>query len=437
MASSIKFDGTELVGATYIPEYVRHESMPGREIVALDRMGDGASFVSSRWAQKRIAIRGTLTGASEAALEASIDTLKELLGREQKTLAISFASGTRNYVATCESFEVAREFYQVNHVPYLAVFAVLTGEGRDTSATLALDEHAVTVTTPGTDTFTLAGSKPPEPVITLEGSYFNPSHKGIEYRNTDTGERLIFTKKASWQTNASVVIDCENRKVTSDVARSTQVEGDFYGVFPKFKIGANGVRITVGDIVNQTSPDAVAGDTGNSLNLNATTKYKAQSFRVPYRDETFQGLTLLIAKVGTPGDLTIRVETDADGEPSGNYADAVNTSEAVIAAASVGASAAYVTGYAAAPYILSANTPYWLVISAAGVDAGNYYEISYLDANALVGSYLRGKAAYSDDSGSTWADDANALTICFRVLFGGKAAAGAVKHSVSYRKTYL
>jgi uncharacterized protein YndB with AHSA1/START domain len=438
MPASIKFDGTELVGLTYMPRWLMHESSPARTIVTGERGdSDGSTFVSSRYGEKRINLRGTLTAASKAALDDAIDAFKELLGREQKTLLVDFGSATREYVATCVEHSFDRDHCDFEAVEWSAVFVVPSGEGKDTSATLALNEHVVLVTTPHADSFTIAGSKPPKPAITIKGANFHSYAKGIEYRDDDTGERIVFTKDATWGNESSVVIDCENRKVTSDIASpGVQVEGDFYGVFPEMRVGTNNVTITSGSIVNQKSADVAASDSGSAVNLNATTKYKAQSFRVPYRDETFQGLTIMVAKVGSPGAITLRVETDADGEPSGTYADIAHTSEATIAAAAVGAKA-YVTGFAAAPFVLPANTDLWLVIRAAGVDASNYYEIHYLDANSVVPTYQKGRALESADSGSTWSAG-SAVTWCFRVLFGGRGGeAASVKHTVSYKKTYL
>ena len=439
MPASIKYDGTELVGVTYMPRWLMHESAPARTVQSGQREdADGSAFVSSRYGEKRINVRGTLTADTKALLDDAIDAFKELLGREQRTLSVDFGSGTRNYVATCVEHEFVRDHCDFQAVEWSAVFVVPSGEGKDTSATLALNEHVVTVTTPGADSFAISGSKPPKPVITLKGANFHSYTKGIEYRDDDTGERVVFTKNASWAADSSVVIDCETRRVTSDIALAgTQAEGDFYGVFPALKVGTNNVTVTVGSIVNQKSPDDVVSDASSGSNLNATTKYKAQSFRVPYRDETFQGLTIIAAKVGSPGAITLRVETDAAGKPSGTYADIASTSEASIAAAAVGASPAYVTGYAAAPFVLPANTDLWLVIMAAGVDASNYYEIYYIDASSVVPAYQKGRAMASDDSGSTWAAG-TPLTYAFRVLFGGRGGqAASVKHTVSYKKTYL
>lgn len=437
---SIKFDGTELVTTGYMPRWAAHESAPSRKVGMAEREDrDGYEFVSSRYGEKRIRVRGTLTAATKDALDAAIDAFKELMSREQKTLAVDFSGGTRNYIATCESLDIDRDFADFTAVPWTAVFVVPSGEGKDTASTKALDAHAVTVTTPGTDSFTLGGSKAQRPVITIENNLSGSApYKGIKYENTDTGESIIFTKNASWQAGCKVVIDCENMEVTSDIGTATQVAGDFIGTFPTFKVGTNNVKITAGSIVNQTSPDTVITDASGVALLKLTTKGKAQSFRLPYGNDTFQQIVLGIAKVGSPGAITVRLETDADGAPSGNLADAVNSSSLTIAAAAVGASAAYVTGRFSAMQELPANETLWIVIYAAGVDNSNYYEFSYLDLNTAVGYYRNGKAMYTEDSGATWADETTAKTYCFRVLFGGEGGSSAgVDHTVEYVKTWI
>jgi hypothetical protein len=429
--TSVKYDGTELANATYVTGQVGHESAPSREVSSGRREdGDGEVFVSTRYGAKRIQLTGYLASDSAANLETAIDAFKELMGRVEKTLAITYAGGTRNYVATCESHAIDRGHFDIMAAPWTATFVVLSGEGKDTSATLALNEHSVTVTTPGTDSFTLAGSKPPQPTITIKRSTAGATtRRGVEYMNTDTGERLIYTKNAAWQANCSVVINCLERKVTSDVAVASQVEGDFYGVFPSFIVGTNNVKITLGGIVNQKSTDVTAGESGNSSTDNSDNSDYAQSFRVPYPDATFQGVTLCLSKTGAPNNITVIVRADSGGKPKGSIVSTFTIDKAL-----VGASPAYITGYADAPFTLAANTTYWIEFYSSSLDGSNYYDFWAAPTNGYPG----GKSLYSSDAGSTWGA-ASYDAFSFRLLFGGVGndSAQTVKHSVSYKKTYL
>lgn len=435
--ASIQFDSTEILNTTYVPRFVKHESAPEREMQSLvSTREDGEVLIFERYGKKRIELKGYLVGTSQADLESKIDAFKELFSRPEKNLDIDWNGSTRRYVASCRQHEFDRDHFNILFVPWTASFEIFSGEGKDTSATLALNAHAVTLTTPGSDSFTLSGSKPPKPVITLTGSNWSTSEiKGVEYKNTDTGERIIFTKNSTWVSNSIIEIDCDLKRVRNDINLAFLVESGFYGVFPKFKIGTNNVLITAGGIVNQTSPDTSTLTTSTETLLNSTSKRRAQAFSIPYADDTFQGAILQIDKTGSPGDITVRIETDNSGKPSGSLAHANAT--LTITAGSVSGSLAYVTGYASSTWSLSANTKYWIVVSAASVDGSNYYGLGLPDS-VSVGTYAKGIARSSDDSGGTWSDTTGGSFLSFRLLFGGKRGSSqGCTHTVSYKKTYL
>jgi hypothetical protein len=73
-------------------------------------------------------------------------------------------------------------------VPWTAEFTVTNGEGYDTSATTIVNAEDLTTDDTGhtndftvTSSFTLAGSKAPKPVITLEIVDADAAMNGIEY----------------------------------------------------------------------------------------------------------------------------------------------------------------------------------------------------------------------------------------------------------------
>lgn len=392
---------------------------------------DGDIFISERYGVKRINFTGVIVGSSESDLESKIDIFTELFSRVEKNLDITWNGGTRRYVATCVRHNFNRDFFHTNMVPWTAEFVVPSGVGKATSSTLALNEHAVTTTTPGTDSFTMIGSRPAHPLITLKGNSFTSKIRGIEYKNTDTGEKIVVTLNSSLWGTSSIYIDTDLKVVTSDILTSPASQlYTFYGVFPNFKIGTNNVQISVGGLVNQSTADTVAPTTSGISLSNAAYK-AAQSFSVPYYNDTFQGIIAALEKVGTPGTLTWRIESDNGGIPSGTLAHANATG--TIAHTDVGLTSAYITDYASALYPLSANTTYWLVLSAASVDGSNYYNWYLSDSTDYTRG--RGKRTFS----GAWTDNDLAATadFAFRVLYGGEPDTTAVKHSVSYTPTYL
>jgi hypothetical protein len=434
--ASIQFDGTELLTSAYMPQFLKHESAPDRQLMSLAlARDDGEVLIAERYGRKTITLKGTLKASTQADLDTAIDAFKELLSRPEKNLDISWEAGTRRYVATCSRHEFDRDHYHTNAVPWTAEFVVPSGEGSDTSTTLAADAVSVGFTppTPAATSVSLSGSKGPRPTITLANLDFGTGVRGLEYKNTDTGERLVVTYPGEWGNDRTVTIDCDAKTVTGDAVNGATKSLNFFGVFPKWRVGTNNISITCGGIVNQKSADTSLSELNANLQLlSATTRHYAQSFVVPYTDETFQGIQLAIKKTGTPGNITWRIETDGSGAPSGTlvHANATGT----IAAGDTSTSLAYVVDYATSPFTLNANTTYWLVVSAAAtLDVSNRYEF----ATAAQPTYGRGYAKLSDDSGSTWANFANKTDFSFRILCGGSQATINILHTFSYLKTFL
>ena len=441
--SSIKFDDVEILNTTYMPQFVKHETAPDRQLISVPlARDDGEVLIATRYGKKVIQLRGTLRANSQALLDAAIDDFKELFSRPEKNFDISWESGTLRYVATCRTHSFDRDHYHLSAVPWSAEFVVSSGVGKATTATLALNEEALT--TDDTDvtgtfiaesSFTLDGSKAAAPVITLEIVSADADMKGIEYKNVDTGERIVITRNVDWSAavGKKVIIDCENKRVTDNLTTTDQVEGPFFGVFPRFKIGTNNVQITSGGFVNQRSSEDAPSNVG-FISYTSTSTIYAVSFQVPYADDTFGGAILGLSKSGTPaGNLFVRMVPDAGGLPDYGASS--------IAAATIAPSAAttyptfsYVPGIFSAAASLNPNTTYWLVVGAQSGDVSNHF---YWHTAASI-TYPRGHADRSLDSGTTWDGGVNVLSVpSFRILMGGVGAATGLKHTVSYPKTYL
>jgi hypothetical protein len=438
---TVTFDGVDLITTTYTTRFVKHESVADRDIsLAPLAREDGQVFISDRYGAKTIKLQGTIKGSSQSDLEQKIDTFTELFSRPQKQLDIDFAGGTRRYIATCAHHEFDRDFYHLSIAPWTAEFIVPSGVGKDTTTTQPTAADGDTLNfdpsnpiTSAATSFTILGSKAPKPVVTLGNLTFGSAVKGIEYKNTDTGQRLIITYPGTWGSSRSITIDFEAKTVTGDVVDGVIKPLNFYGEFPDFKIGTNHFSITPGGIVNQKSADDLITDTlSSSITIQATSDYKAQSFMVPYHDETFKGIVLGVNSQGTPGNMTWRIETDNGGKPSGTLvsADATGT----IGLSDMTTSLSYVTDYSTNPFTLEANTLYWLVLKAGATLNGTNRYFLGLSKNA---TYARGRARYSVDTGSTWTDFTDKTDLMFRLLMGGSQASVSVDHTVTYYKTYL
>lgn len=428
---TITFNSTVISTTDYLPRYIRHESYPYREISAVARTrDDGEVIVSERFGAKLIAIRGTIKGSSRAVMEANIDALKSTLSTIESNLDIDFDGATRRYVATCRSFSVNRDYMNMNIVPWDAEFYVPSGEGKDTSITTALNQQALTTTTPASSSFDMTGTKPSKPTITLKGNSWYAGTLGVQFENDDTGEKIAMASEDGGtfaSVTSSFKIYCEEKKVTFD-DHGTEVEVDFYGVFPVFKIGTNNFTITAGEVY-VTGIDVAIGDITVIKDMYLGLDRYAQSFEVPYTSATFYTLILPIKKTGAPaGNVLAKIYTDNGNKPS---ASQVTNSTFTIAAASITTSLAYITVHSAGFFTLNSGQKYWLVVS--GIEmVGNYTSFGMFDRDV----YAKGNGSISGDGGSTWTDQPT-YDYVFKLLFCGGSGTSGVKATVTYTSKYL
>jgi len=147
----------------------------------------------------------------------------------------------------------------------------------------------------------------------------------------------------------------------------------------------------------------VIGDAGG------TEQAGAQGFQV---DETMYigGIEVYIKKEnGTPGDITVRIETDSSSKPSGTLASA-NLTATIPAFATT--SYGWKTVSFATPAQLTADTTYHLVLKTSAAANDNDYNWAN---DASSPSYSSGAASYSTDGGSTWTA-ASGVDMYFRIL---------------------
>lgn len=431
--SSVKFDSQELVGSTYIPRFVKHESNPDREINSAELTGeDGNVFISTRWGKKIIKVQGILTGSTQNELEDNIDDFKELFAREEKNLDIGWNGTTRRYVATCIKHDFDRDYFNLLFVPWTAEFVVLSGEGKDTTESTAYNDTIVSSGDYASVTVPFLGGKGPRPTIRLTllntQTAFPAEVLGAEIKNNDTGDRVILTKNSSWDGTEYLEFDFANKVVKSNFDGSLG-NNDFYGSFSKFKIGNNALKIKFGGISCQECVPAALYQASDTIK--ADTKRIAQSFMVPKTDTTFKGLSLFGYRTGTPGDLKAEIYADSGNHPTGSALATITFPYEDFGTSSI---ADWITKYAASVYSLTADTKYWILlyVGTGGADNSNYYTIYTAGAD----TYLKGNLATSTDSGSTYTNNLND-DLDFKLLFGGGTGAAYATCLIKYYKTYL
>ena len=154
------------------------------------------------------------------------------------------------------------------------------------------------------------------------------------------------------------------------------------------------------DIRKITWYDTVAdkdNDTGHVGDEAGTERAQAQSFQIGSIAQTIKGIGVYLKKTtGTPGDITVRIETNNAGVPSGTLASASLTGTIPAFTTST---YAFVSLDFATAASLSASTTYWLVLKTAAAGNDNHYTWG-LDASSPT--YSSGERAHSSDGGSTW-----------------------------------
>ena len=134
----------------------------------------------------------------------------------------------------------------------------------------------------------------------------------------------------------------------------------------------------------------------------------AQSFQLS-AGATVDTAKLWLRKVGSPsGTMTLRIETDSSGDPSGTLADAnatVTVNEATLTTSYDWIAFDFATNFA-----LSGSTSYWLVLSTDRAASDSNYVLWGMDASTPA--YASGEAQY--EASSTWS--AESKDACFAVF---------------------
>lgn len=139
-----------------------------------------------------------------------------------------------------------------------------------------------------------------------------------------------------------------------------------------------------------TDANKVVGDTGG------TETAQAQGFQVDAAMQMKAVQVYLKKAAGTPGDITVRIETDSTNTPSGTL---VNDSATATIPAFTTDSYAWVTVEFPAAFALAATTTYHVVLKTAAAANDQNYTWA---ADASSPGYTAGAMSASTDGGSSW-----------------------------------
>jgi len=249
--ATLIFNSYNLQTSNIITEKVLHTSAPENDLITESKARrDGSFLMSNYWRKKTIFVTGHIIGTSISNLESRIDTLKQNLVGQKKSLDVGYAGGTRRYTATVKSITIEREHFNSYWCPFSIEFECANPFGEAISSTT--ETLLAQTSSPFSKVITMIGSIGAYPVITIDLTS-GDNVTAIEIKNTTLGDFITIAR--SFSDAESLVVDCENLTVQVD---STEV--DFTGVFPAFEIGTNTVDITV---------------TGTPFNVDLTLVYTA------------------------------------------------------------------------------------------------------------------------------------------------------------------
>lgn len=447
--SSVKYDTVELVNATYIPRYAKHENAPERIInsIKLARQ-DGAVIVDDTFEVKYIDIQGILKADTQELLDTAIDNFKELISRVDKNLDIEWGGGTRRYVCRSISHNFNRDFYNLAHCPYTVRFLVPSGLGTDISATTALNDTGIV-------------DNETQNVVSFLGSYkAKPVHKitittrdnadVLKVENEDSDEYMEI-RLDGFVDNDYVEIDEENLTVKKNGIDNV----DYIGKFPSVEIGSNNLKLTIsgnGFILDQSQ---TGGITLNKIYNNAgTTKRptEAQSF-VPSLTGRIGRLLMDVAKVdggSLAGNMVWYIREDDNNKPGGivGGGNGFKILKADVPTSSAFTIALFDGSYSDAPFLVKGRR-YWIQLNEGSIttsDASNYFAWVY---DATSPGYDDGKAIARGKSTESWfdgvanADDADGITLgnydknFYEYRGDGDSPGWSVIWLITYTKKYL
>jgi len=234
---TISFDGTSLQSTTIKTRQILHESLDNREL-NIQRLGkgDGGKLVSETFAPRTIRLYGTIVGTSIDNLESNIDNIKELFNRQEKDLDIAYNSGTRRYKASCRTYTIEREHFNITYANWEAEFVCSNpcfGQAIDTST--AENELVQTGTGTVAGMWTFAGTRRPMPII-----------------QATVNAEVLLTKMTFRNVNTDTSIAVEEDFAAADVLRINTADytvtlngnaHDYTGSFPEFVVGGNTVNV--------------------------------------------------------------------------------------------------------------------------------------------------------------------------------------------------
>lgn len=422
-------------GTNYRVRSIAHDDSPPMRMSRLEiARRDGEALVATSFGPKRIEIEGTVKASNHNDLIEKIDDLKKYCLKDDLIdLDIPYGATTRRYQVQVSNVFIGNESFNIDFVPFTIVCeAIEEPYGRETTWSEALSVNSLTNQFE-TLSPSFEGSAHPVPkltyVINTAGNL-----EGIHVFNKNTNTRLeTFTV---FNDNDVLEVDTDGKVV--------ELSGDkfsFDGIFPQFEVDENKLE------TNFFTADSI--DTSQEEKDNIFTvwkhKYIAQAFK-PVAAIDCPKVEVFIRhhtrnKTATPNDITLRLETDNAGQPSGTLVAA--NAEVTIPYNAQTEEQWYWYVFEFDSLISLADTDYWIVLKEEWTGPSrSKYDIGIKRRDVYTGSSYTNDIKYSFDYGSTWQNtagvDPNGVAdLTFRVWSDQTAEANwDVGLNIDYKKRY-
>lgn len=238
MPTVLTYNGFDLNGSVVSSTSLDDGDAPERLFPTFNIPGGGLVFGDDDWMGKPIPAEGIIKGTSVADLEAQVDAFKAALAAKDKNFDVSYASGTRRYVARASRIQINEKRHAVTSAPWSAIF-MTTGVGVDTSATSLLTSSADTTASRNVTGLSIGGSHPDQLLktqVTVTAAT-GLIGKTITIQNPATSEAISITR--DWTVGEVLEVDASWPRV-----RINATVIDFVGAFPIYSPGTQGMLIT-------------------------------------------------------------------------------------------------------------------------------------------------------------------------------------------------
>jgi len=424
-------------GTNYRVRRIAHDDSPPMRMNTLEiARRDGEKLISTSFAPKRIEIEGTIKASTHDTLIEKIDDLKKYcLNENLIDLDIPYGAETRRYQVQVSNIYVGDESFNVNFVPFTIVAeAIEEPMGRDTSITESLSVNSLT-NEYETHSPTFSGSAYPLPVIRYVINTAG-NLEGIHIRNKETDTRL--ETYTGYSDDDELVIDTDRREV-----RLNDEPFSFEGIFPEFEVDENDIEsifLTADSIeISQERKNSIAFSVYKNRKIAQNIRPTA-NIDVP-RIEIYAYHAVKRPGVSGGNPITLRLETNSGGEPSGTLVDANAT--ATLQASEVNPNKYYWFVFDfGADISLTSGTDYWIVLNEDWTSLTySTYRIGLVSTNEYDDG-LTADTLYSGN-GVDWSntirnDRRGVRDVTFRVWKrGGADVNWDVGMDINYYKRYL